>query len=69
MKNERIKILQKVANGELTPEQADDKLLSLSIFSHRRELLIAFEQWRRVQGFFANATATFKIVDEYLEIN
>ena len=30
MKNERLKILQKVANGELTPKQADKQLLSLS---------------------------------------
>lgn len=32
MTNERIEILQKVANGELTPEQADGQLLGLSIF-------------------------------------
>lgn len=31
MKNERIEILQKVASGELTPEQADEQLLGLSI--------------------------------------
>lgn len=31
MKKERIEILQKVANGELTPEQADEQLLGLSI--------------------------------------
>lgn len=31
MKKERIKILQKVANGELTLEQADEQLLCLSI--------------------------------------
>jgi hypothetical protein len=31
MKNERIKILEKVASGELTPEQADSELLGLSI--------------------------------------
>lgn len=31
MKNDRIKILQKVAKGELTPEQADTQLLGLSI--------------------------------------
>lgn len=31
MKNERIEILRKVANGELTPEQADEQLLGLSI--------------------------------------
>jgi hypothetical protein len=34
MKNERIEILQKVANGELTPEQADEQLLGLSIVSN-----------------------------------
>ena len=27
MKNKRIEILQKVASGEVTPEQADEKLL------------------------------------------
>lgn len=31
MKEQRLEILRKVASGELTPEQADDKLLSLSI--------------------------------------
>lgn len=31
MKNERLEILQKVANGELTPKQADEQLLGLSI--------------------------------------
>lgn len=31
MKEQRLEILQKVANGELTPEQADYKLLCLSI--------------------------------------
>ena len=31
MKNERIEILQMVVNGELTPEQADERLLGLSI--------------------------------------
>ena len=35
MKNERIEILQKVANGELTPEMADEQLLGLSIVSSR----------------------------------
>ena len=30
MKNKRLEILQKVANGELTPKQADKQLLSLS---------------------------------------
>ncbi|MBN2776736.1 MAG: hypothetical protein JXR36_03795 [Bacteroidales bacterium] len=34
MKEQRLQILQKVANGELTPEQADSELLSLSIVSH-----------------------------------
>lgn len=34
MKNERIEILQKVADGELTPEQADEQLLGLSIVSN-----------------------------------
>lgn len=33
MKNERIKILQKVANGELMPEQADEQLLGLFFVS------------------------------------
>lgn len=31
MKEKRLDILQKVANGELTPEQADEQLLGLSI--------------------------------------
>lgn len=31
MKEQRLEMLRKVANGELTPEQADDLLLSLSI--------------------------------------
>lgn len=31
MKNDRIEILQNVANGELTPEQADERLLGVSI--------------------------------------
>ncbi len=31
MKEQRLDILQKVANGELTPEQADKQLLGLSI--------------------------------------
>lgn len=31
MKNERIEILRKLADGELTPEQADEQLLGLSI--------------------------------------
>lgn len=31
MKNQRIKILQKVSNGELTPEQADEQLLGLFV--------------------------------------
>lgn len=31
MKEQRLDILQKVANGELTPEQADEQLLGLSI--------------------------------------
>lgn len=31
MKEQRLEILQKVANGELTPEQADEQLLGLSI--------------------------------------
>ena len=31
MKEQRLDILQKVANGELTPEQADKQLLCLSI--------------------------------------
>ena len=30
MKNKRLEILKKVANGELTPKQADKQLLSLS---------------------------------------
>ena len=33
MKEQRLDILQKVANGELTPEQADKQLLGLSIVS------------------------------------
>lgn len=37
--------------------------------SQQREMLIAFENWRRLQGFFANATATFRIVDAFLESN
>ncbi|AEL24037.1 hypothetical protein [Cyclobacterium marinum] len=35
MKNKRIEILQKVANGTLTPEQADEHLLGLSIVGNR----------------------------------
>lgn len=35
MKEQRLDILQKVANGELTPEQADKQLLGLSIVSKR----------------------------------
>jgi len=35
MENERIKILQQVANGELTPEQADEQLLGLFFVSSR----------------------------------
>lgn len=31
LKEQRLDILQKVANGELTPEQADKQLLELSI--------------------------------------
>lgn len=31
MTNERLEILQKVANGELTPEKADEQLFGLSI--------------------------------------
>ena len=31
MKKQRLEILQKVANGELTPEKADTELLGLSI--------------------------------------
>ncbi|TNE75015.1 hypothetical protein EP331_00165 [bacterium] len=31
MKENRLQILQKVANGELTTEQADEQLLGLSI--------------------------------------
>ena len=34
MKKQRLEILQKVANGELTPEQADSELLGLSVVSH-----------------------------------
>jgi len=34
MKEQRLEILQKVSNGELSPEQADDKLLNLSIISN-----------------------------------
>jgi len=30
MKEQRLEILQKVANGDLTPEQADEQLLGLS---------------------------------------
>jgi hypothetical protein len=37
MKKERLEIYEKVANGELTPEQADEQLLSL--FSVRLSLL------------------------------
>jgi len=39
MENERIKILQQVANGELTPEQADEQLLSLFFVSGRHPWL------------------------------
>lgn len=37
MKNERIELFKKVANGELTPEQADEQLLGL--FNVRFSLL------------------------------
>ena len=37
MKNERIELFKKVANGELTPEQADEQLLGL--FNVRLSLL------------------------------
>jgi hypothetical protein len=37
MKNERIELFEKVANGELTPEQADKQLLGL--FNVRLSLL------------------------------
>ena len=33
MKEQRLKILRKVASEELTPEQADEQLLGLSIVS------------------------------------
>lgn len=39
MENERIKILEKVANGELTPEQADGQLLGLFFVSGRHPWL------------------------------
>ncbi len=39
MENERIKILQQVANGELTPEQADEQLLGLFFVSGRHPWL------------------------------
>jgi hypothetical protein len=35
MENERIKILEKVASGELTPEKADEQLLGLFFVSGR----------------------------------
>jgi hypothetical protein len=35
MKEQRLEILRKVAKGELTPEQADEQLLGLSIVSKR----------------------------------
>ena len=38
MKNERLEILQKVANGEITPEQADEQLSGLSIVSKRLDI-------------------------------
>ena len=39
MENERIKILQQVADGELTPEQADEQLLGLFFVSGRHPWL------------------------------
>lgn len=48
-------------------KEAEKQALNIPVVSQQRELLMAFEEWRRLQGFFANATATFKIVDEYLE--
>lgn len=58
--NERIEILQKVANGEITPEQADEQLLGLSIvgssslFADVDELMrVADEKgWRFFQGMW-----------------
>ena len=35
MKNERLEILRKVESGQMTTEQADTQLLSLSIISSR----------------------------------
>lgn len=35
LKNERLEILRKVENGQMTAEQADTKLLGLSIVSSR----------------------------------
>ena len=49
-------------------QDANKQLILRGDVSNIRKQLIDFERWRRVQGFFANATATFKIVDEYLEI-
>lgn len=50
MKKERIEILQKVANGELTPEQADEQLLGLSIVGS--------------SSLFADVDELMKVADE-----
>lgn len=59
-------IMLKNKEQELLKE-AKKQALNIPVVSQQRELLMAFEEWRRLQGFFANATATFRIVDEYLE--
>lgn len=43
MKNKRIEVYKKVASGKLTPEQADEKLLSL--FNTSDSMPNDFDEW------------------------
>lgn len=48
MKKERLEIFEKVANGELTPEQADEQLLGLfnvRLSLHPRKIVEAYKDY------------------------
>ena len=64
MKEQRLKILRKVASEELTPEQADEQLLGLSIVSkHSWHIGQRVVVTHCIYGHEFNEGTTVEIVD------
>jgi hypothetical protein len=58
MKKERLEIFEKVANGELTPEQADEQLLGLfnvRLSLHARKIVEAYKDYDK-SCYYSHAT-------------